>query len=65
MSARQQARQTQADLAKTEAKLANENFVRNAPPQVVHTERERAAELARTAAGFSAQLQRVRGMLAP
>ncbi len=48
---------TQADLAKTEAKLANENFVRNAPPQVVHTERERAAELARTAAGFSAQLR--------
>ena len=56
---------TQADLAKTQAKLANENFVRNAPPEVVHTERERAAELARTAAGFSAQLQRVRGMLAP
>jgi valyl-tRNA synthetase len=56
---------TQADLAKTEAKLANENFVRNAPPQVVHTERERAAELARTLAGFSAQLQRVRSMLAP
>ena len=46
---------TQAELAKTEAKLANENFVRNAPPQVVQTERERAAELARTVAGFSAQ----------
>jgi valyl-tRNA synthetase len=55
---------TRADLAKTQAKLANESFVRNAPPQVVTSERERAAELARTAAGFSAQLERVRGMLA-
>jgi valyl-tRNA synthetase len=56
---------TQADLARAHAKLANENFVRNAPPQVVSTERERAEELTRTAAGFSAQLERVRGMLAP
>jgi valyl-tRNA synthetase len=52
---------TQADLAKTQAKLANENFVRNAPPQVVSTERERAAELARAAADLGAQLERLRG----
>jgi valyl-tRNA synthetase len=56
---------TQADLAKTRAKLVNENFVRNAPPQVVAGERERATELERTAARLSAQLQRVRGMLSP
>jgi valyl-tRNA synthetase len=52
---------TQADLAKTQAKLANENFVRNAPPQVVSTERERAAELTRAAADLGAQLERLRG----
>jgi valyl-tRNA synthetase len=54
----------QADLAKTEAKLANENFVRNAPPQVVSTERERAVELARAAADLGAQLERLRGQSA-
>jgi valyl-tRNA synthetase len=56
---------TQGDLSKTRAKLANENFVRNAPAEVVSTERERVAELERSAALFTAQLERVRGMLAP
>jgi len=56
---------TRADLGKTHAKLANENFVRNAPPEVVRTERERAAELEHAAAGLSAQLARVRTMLTP
>jgi len=56
---------TQADLAKTHAKLANENFVRHAPPQVVSGERERATELERTAARLSAQLERVGGTLRP
>jgi valyl-tRNA synthetase len=56
---------TQADLGKTRAKLSNESFVRNAPAEVVRTERERAAELERAAAGLSAQLERVRAMLAP
>jgi valyl-tRNA synthetase len=55
----------QADLAKTRAKLGNENFVRNAPPQVVAGERERTADLERAAAGLSEQLERVRGMLPP
>ncbi len=54
---------TQADLAKTHAKLANENFVRHAPPQVVSGERERATELEGTAAGLTEQLERLRGML--
>jgi valyl-tRNA synthetase len=56
---------TQADLKKTQAKLANESFVRNAPTEVVALERERERELARTAAGFGAQLELVRGMLTP
>jgi valyl-tRNA synthetase len=55
----------QADLAKTRAKLGNENFVRNAPPQVVASERERTVDLERAAAGLSEQLERVRGMLTP
>jgi valyl-tRNA synthetase len=48
------------DLAKTNAKLSNDNFVRNAPPQVVATERERAAELERTIASLEEQLDRIR-----
>jgi len=36
--------------------------VRNAPEQVVALERERAAELERTASGLAAQLERVRGL---
>ncbi len=55
----------ESDLAKTHAKLANESFVRNAPAAVVATERERAAELRRTAAELNSQLERVRGMLPP
>jgi valyl-tRNA synthetase len=52
----------EGDLEKTRAKLARESFVRNAPEQVVAAERERAAELERTAAGLAAQLERLRGL---
>jgi valyl-tRNA synthetase len=52
----------QADLKKTQAKLTNENFVRNAPAEVVALERERERELTRTAADLGAQLALVRGM---
>jgi len=55
----------QDELAKAGARLANESFVRNAPTAVVTAERERAAELERTASALSAQLERVRGLLAP
>jgi valyl-tRNA synthetase len=55
----------QDDLAKARVRLANESFVRNAPPAVVSTERERAAELERTASGLSSQLERLRALLAP
>jgi valyl-tRNA synthetase len=51
----------QQELAKTRSKLANENFVRNAPPDVVSTEREREAEFERQVANITAQLERIRG----
>jgi len=52
----------QTDLEKARERLARESFVRNAPELVVALERERAAELERTASGLAAQLERVRGL---
>jgi valyl-tRNA synthetase len=51
------------ELAKARGKLANENFVRNAPPDVVKTEREREADFERQVTSITAQLERLRGML--
>ncbi len=51
------------ELAKTQVKLANENFVRNAPPDVVQTERERQADFERQVNSIKAQLKRLRGLL--
>jgi valyl-tRNA synthetase len=53
------------DLAKMRARLSNENFVRNAPPDVVAKDREREAELERTIAGLAAQLARLRELPPP
>jgi valyl-tRNA synthetase len=53
----------QEDLRKTQAKLSNDNFVRNAPANVVAQERERAADLERTIASLEAQLARVRSLV--
>jgi valyl-tRNA synthetase len=50
------------ELAKTRVKLSNENFVRNAPPDVVKTEREREADFERQVASIKAQLERLRGL---
>jgi len=50
------------DLGKITKKLSNENFVKNAPPEVVAQDRERAAELERTIASLEAQLTRVRNL---
>jgi valyl-tRNA synthetase len=50
----------QADLSKIGGRLANEQFVRGAPAQVVAAEREKAAQLERTVAGLATQLERVR-----
>jgi valyl-tRNA synthetase len=51
------------ELAKTKVKLSNDNFVRNAPPEVVKTERERQADFERQVTSIKAQLERLRGML--
>jgi valyl-tRNA synthetase len=50
------------ELAKTRVKLGNENFVRNAPPDVVKTEREREADFERQVASIKMQLERLRGL---
>jgi valyl-tRNA synthetase len=51
---------TEQDLGKLRAKLENENFVRNAPPDIVNTERDRIAALDRTAASLRQQIEAVR-----
>jgi hypothetical protein len=43
-------------------KLGNENFVRNAPPEVVATDRARVAEFEAQKSGLASQLARVRRM---
>jgi valyl-tRNA synthetase len=55
----------QEDLGKTNAKLTNDNFVRNAPEAVVALERERAADLERTIGGLQEQLTKVRRLIQP
>ena len=51
------------EVKRATAKLSNENFVRNAPAEVVTQERTRIAEFERTLASLEAQLQRVRELL--
>jgi valyl-tRNA synthetase len=53
------------DLAIVRGRLASLRFVANAPAAVVAGDRERLAELERTAAHLNAQLERVRGLEAP
>ncbi|TLZ35137.1 MAG: valine--tRNA ligase, partial [Gammaproteobacteria bacterium] len=55
----------QSDLAKARERLANEDFVRGAPAEVVARERERVAELERTAKELSSLLEIVRKLLPP
>jgi valyl-tRNA synthetase len=50
----------ESDLGKLKAKLGNENFVRNAPAEVVAADRARVAELESQNASLAAQLERVR-----
>ena len=49
-----------SDLGKLKAKLGNENFVRNAPPDVVAADRARMAELEAQNASLRQQLEKVR-----
>jgi len=51
---------TDSDLGKLKAKLGNENFVRNAPPDVVAADRARMAELEAQNASLRQQLEKVR-----
>jgi valyl-tRNA synthetase len=50
----------ESDIAKLNAKLGNENFVRNAPPEVVAGDRARVAELLAQNESLKLQLERVR-----
>ena len=52
----------ESDLGKLRGKLGNENFVRNAPPDVVAADRARMAELEAQNASLAAQLERARRM---
>jgi valyl-tRNA synthetase len=51
------------EIRRATAKLSNENFVRNAPPEVVEQEKTRIADFERTLASLEGQLQRVRELL--
>ena len=48
-----------ADLSRTNGKLGNENFVNNAPADVVTLERERAVEFEKTIARLDEQLEKL------
>ena len=52
----------ESDIGKLNAKLGNENFVRNAPPDVVAADRARVAELTAQNASLALQLDRVRNL---
>ena len=56
-------RKTRAEIARAEAKLGNENFIRSAPPAVVEQERARLADFGQTLAGLERQLAQVRSLL--
>ena len=51
-----------SEIAKARAKLANQNFVANAPAAVVAQEQERIVEFERAAQGLEQQLQRMRDL---
>ncbi len=53
----------QSDLGKLRAKLSNDSFVRNAPPEVVAQDRARVAELEAQTARMRQQSDRVRQLL--
>ncbi|MFZ0500367.1 MAG: valine--tRNA ligase [Steroidobacteraceae bacterium] len=55
----------QADLEKIRARLANDNFARNAPQAVVTAERQRLADLEQTVTRLASQLKRVQDLPGP
>jgi valyl-tRNA synthetase len=48
-----------AELARAEGKLANANFVNNAPPTVVQQEKERAGDFGRQLEQLEEQLEKL------
>ena len=54
---------TREEIKRATAKLSNDNFVRNAPTEVVEQERGRINDFERTLASLEAQLSRVRQLL--
>jgi valyl-tRNA synthetase len=50
------------ELVRTRGKLANDNFVRNAPPEVVAQERQRLEEFERTRFGLTRHMEQVRAL---
>jgi valyl-tRNA synthetase len=55
-------RKVRAEIAKAEAKLGNENFMRSAPTAVVEQERARLADFGQMLAGLERQLTQVRSL---
>jgi valyl-tRNA synthetase len=53
---------TREEIARAQAKLGNDNFVRSAPPAVVAQERERLAAFEQALAGLGRQLEQVRAL---
>jgi valyl-tRNA synthetase len=51
------------EIVKATAKLGNANFVANAPPEVVATERERIAQFEKVTESLARQIQVVQGLL--
>jgi valyl-tRNA synthetase len=51
------------ELARARTKLGNDNFVRNAPPEVVVQERERLADFERRRHSLVQQIEQVRRLL--
>ena len=54
---------TREEIKRANAKLGNDNFVRNAPTEVVSQERERINDFVRTLTSLEDQLARVRQLL--
>jgi len=54
---------TREEIKRARSKLSNENFVRNAPPDVVAQEHQRVAEFEGTLASLEEQLTRVKQLL--
>jgi valyl-tRNA synthetase len=50
------------EITKANAKLGNANFVANAPPEVVATERERIAQFETVSESLARQIEVVKGL---